>query len=45
MEHTTAYTSAVDTLETLGLKQYEAECFTALTRLLVWDGQGAQRRH
>lgn len=33
MDHDTAYTSAIETLEALGFKQYEAECFTALTRL------------
>ncbi|MFC6962972.1 TrmB family transcriptional regulator [Halocatena marina] len=33
MEHNTPRTTAIETLESLGLKQYEAECFTALTRL------------
>jgi sugar-specific transcriptional regulator TrmB len=33
MDHDTAHTTAIETLEALGLKQYEAECFTALTRI------------
>jgi sugar-specific transcriptional regulator TrmB len=33
MDHETAHTTAIETLEALGLKQYEAECFAALTRV------------
>lgn len=33
MDHDTAHTTAIDTLETLGFNHYEAACFTALTRL------------
>lgn len=33
MDHETAHTTAIKTLEDLGLKQYEAACFTALTRM------------
>lgn len=33
MDHDTARTTAIETLEALGLKHYEAECFTALTRM------------
>jgi sugar-specific transcriptional regulator TrmB len=33
MDHETAHTTAIETLEDLGLKQYEAACFTALTRM------------
>lgn len=33
MDHETAHTTAIETLEALGLKQYEAACFAALTRM------------
>lgn len=33
MNHDTAYTTAIETLEALGFKQYEAACFAALTRI------------
>jgi sugar-specific transcriptional regulator TrmB len=33
MDHERAHTTAVETLEALGLKQYEAACFTTLTRM------------